>query len=140
MCRDFHATTYQAFLDMWEAQSQKLRQGVGGVYVSELTAPSFVVEAVNTLGEVLSIYDMALVPAEERESDFLPILSAAFDPLLNHCQQVAAAMDPADGQVFLVNCVAAMQTPLRKHNFTAQRVQMYSELLDDQIQLLVDGQ
>merc|ERR1719507_150503 len=140
MCKDFHAKTYQAFLDMWEAQSQKLRQGVGGVYVSELTAPSFVVEAVNTFGEVLSIYDMALVPAEERESDFLPILSAAFDPLLNHCQQVAAMMDIADGQVFLLNCVAAMRLPLSKHKFTAQRSSMYAALLEDQVRLLAEGQ
>lgn len=140
VCRDLHARTYQAFLDMWEAQAQKLRQGVVGVYVSELAAPPFVIEAVNTLSEVLSIYDMALVPAEERESDFLPILSAAFDPLLNHCKQVAAMMDAADGQVFLINCVAAMQAPLRKHDFTAQRVNMYAALLDDQVQLLVDGQ
>lgn len=140
LCKDSHARTYQAFLDMWEAQAQRLRQGVVGVYVSELAAPPFVMEAVNTLSEVLSIYEMALVPASEREADFLPILSAAFDPLLNHCQQVAAMMDPADGQVFLINCVAAMQAPLRKHDFTAQRVTMYAALLDDQVQLLVDGQ
>jgi len=139
-CRDFHAKTYQAFLDMWEAQSQKLRQGVVGVYVSELAAPAFVVEAVHTFSEVLSIYDMALVPAEEREADFLPILSAAFDPLLNHCQQVAAMMDVADGQVFLLNCVATMQSPLSKHKFTAQRSSMYAALLEDQVRALVVGQ
>jgi len=49
-------------------------------------------------------------------------------------------MDAADGQVFLINCVAAMQAPLRRHDFTAQRVAMYAALLDDQVQLLVDGQ
>lgn len=140
MCRDLHGRTYQAFLDMWERQAQRLRQGAAGMYVAELGAPPFVMEAVNTLSEVLSIYEMALVPAEERESDFLPVLSAAFDPLLNHCQQVAAMMDPADGQVFLINCMAAMQAPLRKHDFTAQRVAMYAALLDDQVRLLVDGQ
>lgn len=140
LCRDLHAQTYQGFLDMWESQAQKLRQGVVGVYVSELAAPPYVVEAVNTLSEVLSIYEMALVPDGEREVDFLPILSAAFDPLLNHCQQVAAMMDQADGQVFLINCVAAMQAPLRKHEFTAARVAMYTALLDDQIKLLVAGQ
>jgi len=140
LCKDMRARTYQAFLDMWEAQAQRLRQGVAGVYVSELAAPPFVVEAVSTLSEVLSIYEMALVPAAEREADFLPILSAAFDPLLNHCQQVAAMMDPADGQVFLINCVAAMQAPLRRHDFTAQRVAMYAALLDEQVQRLVEGQ
>jgi len=140
LCRDLHARTYAGFLDMWEAQAQKLRQGVIGVYVSELAAPPFVVEAVNTLSEVLSIYEMALVPASEREADFLPILSAAFDPLLNHCQQVAAMMDASDGQVFLINCAAAMQAPLRKHDFTAQRVAMYAALLDEQVQALVEQQ
>eukprot|EP00971_Amphidinium_carterae_P090078 1783353-Amphidinium_carterae.1 len=49
-------------------------------------------------------------------------------------------MDAADGQVFLLNCVAAMQTPLRKHDFTAQRVAMFASVLDEQIQRLVDGQ
>jgi len=140
LCRDLHAKTHQAFLEMWESQAQKLRQGLMGVYVSDLSAPQFVVESVNTLSEVLSIYDSALVATGERETDFLPILSAAFDPLLNHCQQVAASMDAADGRVFLINCVSAMQSPLRKHDFTAQRVAMYAAFLDDQISLLVEGQ
>merc|ERR1719282_697397 len=139
-CRDMHDSTYQAFLDMWESQAQKLRQGCVGIYVSELSAPSFVVEAVNTLTEILSIYEMALVPDEEREADFLPILSAAFDPLLNHCQHVGVMMDKADGQVFLINCVSAMQTPLKKYQFTSQRAEMYTALLKDQVQLLVDEQ
>jgi len=139
-CRDLHSRTYQAFLDMWERQAQRLRQGVTGVYISELGAPPFVMEAVNTLSEVLSIYEMAPVPAEEREVDFLPVLSAAFDPLLNHCQQVAAMMDPSDAQVFLTNCIAAMQGPLKKHAFTAQRVAMYTSLLDDHVKLLVSSQ
>merc|ERR1712217_75698 len=121
-------------------QAQKLRQGCVGVYVSELSAPSFVVESVNTLTEVLSIYENALVPAEEREADFLPVLSAAFDPLLNHCQQVGAMMDKADSQVFLINCVSAMQMPLKKYEFTAQRAEMYTALLKDQVQLVVDEQ
>jgi hypothetical protein len=140
LCKDTQAKTHQSFLDLWESQAQKLRQGVVGVYVSDLAAPSFVVEAVNTLNEVLSIYESSLVPADEREADFLPILSAAFDPLLNHCQQVAAMMDVMDGQVFLINCVAAMQTPLRQRDFTAQRVAMYAVLLDEQVAKVVDGQ
>lgn len=139
MCRELHARTHQSFLDLWEAQAQRLRQGAG-IYVSDVATPHFVVEAVSTLSEVLAIYERAPIPAEEREMDFLPVLSAAFDPLLNHCQQVAAMMDSADGQVFLVNCVAAMQEPLRKHAFTAQRVAMYAAILDDQVKLLVDGQ
>lgn len=140
LCKDLQVKTHQSFLDLWESQAEKLRQGVVGVYVSDLAAPSFVVEAVNTLNEVLSIYESSLVPADEREADFLPILSAAFDPLLNHCQQVAAMMDIMDGQVFLINCVAAMQTPLRQRDFTAQRVAMYAVLLDEQVAKVVDGQ
>ena len=139
-CMDLHARTYQNFLDLWEAQAQKLRQGVAGVYVAALSAPSFVLEAANTLQEVLSIYEMAPVPAGEREADFLPVLSAAFDPLLNHCQQVATMMDMADGYVFLINCVCAMQAPLRKHDFTKQRQEMYCCFLEDQLNRLIDGQ
>ncbi|CAK9003847.1 unnamed protein product [Durusdinium trenchii] len=139
-CVDLHARTYQEFLDLWEAQAQKLRQGVASVYVAALSAPSFVVEAANTLQEVLSIYEMAPVPAGEREADFLPVLSAAFDPLLNHCQQVASMMDSTDGQVFLMNCVSVMQTPLRKHEFTKQRQEMYNAFVQDQLSKFVEGQ
>ena len=139
-CVDLHVRTYQDFLDLWEAQAQKLRQGVSSVYVAALSAPSFVVEAANTLQEVLSIYEMAPVPAGEREADFLPVLSAAFDPLLNHCQQVASMMESTDGQVFLMNCVSAMQSPLRKHDFTQQRQEMYTAFLEDQLKRLIEGQ
>jgi len=140
LCTELQRKAYQTFLDAWEAQSTKLRQGALGSYVSELAAPSFVQEAVNVMTEVLSIYEAALVPSEEREEDFLPILTAAFDPLLNHCQHVAALMEPSDAQVFIINCVGSMQAPLRTHDFTAQRVAMYAALLDDQNQLLVEGQ
>lgn len=139
-CMDLHARAYQTFLDMWESQAQKLRQGVLGVYVSDLAVPSFVAEAVNTLNEVLSIYEMTPMPAGECEVDCLPILSAAFDPLLNHCQQVASMMDIQDGQVLLINCISAMQTPLRKREFTAERVNMYTSLIQDLIQALVQRQ
>merc|ERR1712032_623512 len=140
LCWDLKARAHQSFINMWEAQAQKLRQGVVGIYVSDLSAPPFVMEAVSTLSEILSIYESALVPMDEREEDFLPILSAAFDPLLNHCKQVASMMDATDGQVFLVNCIAVMQEPLRRHDFTAQRVAMYASLLDEQISLVVEGQ
>merc|ERR1719517_304956 len=33
-----------------------------------------------------------------------------------------------------------MQEPLRRHDFTAQRVAMYASLLDEQISLVVEGQ
>jgi hypothetical protein len=140
LCKDLQSSTHQSFLELWETQAQKLRQGVTGVYVSDLAAPPFVVEAVNTLSEVLSIYESALVPADERENDFMPILAAALDPLLNHCQQVASQMDVMDGQVFLINCVSTMQTPLMQRDFTAQRVAMYAALLDEQVSRLVDNQ
>eukprot|EP00927_Polykrikos_kofoidii_P048851 TRINITY_DN43033_c0_g1_i1.p1 TRINITY_DN43033_c0_g1~~TRINITY_DN43033_c0_g1_i1.p1 ORF type:complete len:694 (-),score=154.48 TRINITY_DN43033_c0_g1_i1:56-2137(-) len=140
MCRELNEKTHQSFLEMWEASAQKLRQGVVGIYVSDLGAPPFVTEAVNTLTEVLNIYESALVPEEDREADFLPILCAGFDPLLNHCKQVAAVMDAADGQVFLLNCVSAMQAPVRQHKFTAVRVEMYTAIIADLIQHLVDGQ
>merc|ERR1712037_695468 len=52
----------------------------------------------------------------------------------------ASMMDATDGQVFLVNCIAVMQEPLRRHDFTAQRVAMYASLLDEQISLVVEGQ
>ena len=139
-CMDLHARTYQDFLDLWEAQAQKLRQGVSSVYVATLSAPPFVLESANTLQEVLSFYEMAPVPLGEREADFLPVLSAAFDPLLNHCQQVASMMDVADGQVFLMNCVSAMQAPLEKHEFTRQRQEMYKSFVEDQMKRLVEGQ
>ena len=139
-CMDLHARTYQDFLDLWEAQAQKLRQGISSVYVATLSAPPFVLESANTLQEVLSFYEMAPVPAAEREADFLPVLSAAFDPLLNHCQQVASMMDVADGQVFLMNCVSAMQAPLEKHEFTKQRQEMYKSFVEDQVKRLVEGQ
>lgn len=140
MCLDLHEKAQRSFLDLWDAQSLRLRQGATGVYVSELSAPRFITESVNTLSEILSIYQAALVPEEEREHDFLPILSAAFDPLLNHCKQVAAMMDLAEGQIFVTNCVSAMQAPLRGHPFTKLRVDMYDALLEEYIKILIEGQ
>merc|ERR1712146_246248 len=49
-------------------------------------------------------------------------------------------MDAAEGQIFVTNCVSAMQAPLRAHPFTKLRVAMYDALLDEHIKTLIEGQ
>jgi len=95
---------------------------------------------VNILLEVLTIYETALVPDEQREHDFHPVLSAALDPLVGQCMQIAAAMDPGDAPVMLINAFSFMQAPLRKYVFTVRRVELYASLIEEQMKLLVDRQ
>eukprot|EP00971_Amphidinium_carterae_P266280 5282062-Amphidinium_carterae.1 len=51
MCKDLYEKTQTTFLSMWENQTQKIRQGSSGVYVSDLAVPSFVNDAVTILTE-----------------------------------------------------------------------------------------
>jgi hypothetical protein len=44
----------------------------------------------------------------KKATRFAPLLSATYDPLVNHCRQLAAQMDPADRAVFLVNCMSVL--------------------------------
>lgn len=146
--QDLSRRAFQAFLDMCDTQAQKFREKdtaqlqftLGPL---DLSTPSFVMETVKMLEEVLEIYQNSLTieSPEEREAHIHPILGATFDPLLNHCRQHAASLpDPLDRGVFAINCVSAMREPLTKYSFTADRLTMYVSLLDDEVTALITSQ
>jgi len=142
LLRDLHQRTFQTFLDMCDTQAQKLRERGHTIGLIDLGTPAFVTETVKMLEEVLDVYDGSLTTEtpEERIDNFLPILSAAYDPLLNHCQQVSAPLDENDRTVFLVNCISAMHAPLTKYEFTGDRLTMYVSLLEDLVNKLITSQ
>ena len=55
------------------------------------------------------IFDSSLIPIEEREAEFRPVLSAVLEPLINACTISATPLGLSDVAVFLINCLHVMQ-------------------------------
>lgn len=62
----------------------------------------------------MGIFDSSLVPMEERESEFKPVLAAIIDPLINICTLSATRLGMSNMAVFMINCLSVMQVLNKK--------------------------
>lgn len=149
LVKDLHTRLYQQFLELCNQNTYQLQDRAssfsgsssserpqaaspsGFAVLDDLSAPLFVTDTVRLIDEV--------VQTIETEEQFLPILSAAYDPLLNHCRQMFPRA-PAERAVFLVNCISLMVEPLATLKFAQDRVALYWELVGEQQQVLVEKQ
>lgn len=101
----------------------------------DLSPPQILNDSLTRLVELCSTFNEMLVPPEQQESQFAPVLQAIVEPLLVVCQLSATSLTrPTDMAIFLINCTSALQEPLRQYNFTAARV----EMMDGQIEAHMD--
>ena len=59
--------------------------------------------------EILDVYNRSMVPAEEREESFAPVLIAFLDPLVQACRQSSEGLGLSDTAVFMLNNIVEMQ-------------------------------
>uniref|UniRef100_A0A0G4HA30 Conserved oligomeric Golgi complex subunit 6 n=1 Tax=Chromera velia CCMP2878 TaxID=1169474 RepID=A0A0G4HA30_9ALVE len=165
-CRDLKRRAMESFMGLWEAAALQLQQTpMSAVLTADLSAPKCVRETVSTLCDVAALFEAALLDPsrnerkkkeaekkerykmagrkteeEEEEEIFGRTLDAAILPLLNFCRSAARSLQASDAPVFLINSLAFMQTPLQKHAFTAERVQLLASLIEEQMNVLVSVQ
>jgi hypothetical protein len=65
----------------------------------------------------VGIFDSSLVPFEEREAEFKPVLAAIIDPLTNICTLSATRLGMSNMAVFMINCLSVMQVNKEKNSF-----------------------
>jgi hypothetical protein len=131
-----HHAAWSSFLSQWESRAQNERSAPL-LTRSGLSPLPFVIETVYLLESILSI--QADSAAGEDEEDIFLVLSAGIDPLIQTCFQVAGStgMNGAESCVFLLNCLATLQGPLKRHAFAAETVKVIASLMDMQMETLV---
>eukprot|EP01097_Dermamoeba_algensis_P008175 TRINITY_DN5330_c0_g1_i1.p1 TRINITY_DN5330_c0_g1~~TRINITY_DN5330_c0_g1_i1.p1 ORF type:complete len:578 (-),score=132.02 TRINITY_DN5330_c0_g1_i1:140-1873(-) len=104
----------------------------------DLSPPHSLLEAINKLMEIMSTYESSLVPNEEREAEFSPVLSRIVDFLLKMCTLSAANLPPSDMAVYLINCISSIQTALSGYSFASKRVEMLEGQIEAHMDTLVE--
>lgn len=105
-----------------------------------LAPPPEVYDAVNRLVDIMSIFETSLVPIDEREAEFKPVLSAVLEPLINACTLSGTPLGLSDVAVYLINCLHVMQTALSSYDFTANRVETIGAHIKIHMKTLVKEQ
>ena len=106
--------TMQLLFDLIQKQSDFLQVNPP-LPPLDLSPPQLVHQTVNQLMEIMSYFDSSLVPVEEREEDFKPILNSIVDPLIRMCNLSATILEnPGDMAVYLINNFSLIQVRLIK--------------------------
>jgi hypothetical protein len=96
------------FYDLVKQTSVAMLQSAGR-YPSDLMPPRVAQESLARLQDILDVYSRSMVPSQERETSFAPVLTAFLDPLLQMCRQSAEGLGLSDTAIFMLNNIVEMQ-------------------------------
>eukprot|EP01104_Vermistella_antarctica_P016259 TRINITY_DN5516_c2_g2_i1.p1 TRINITY_DN5516_c2_g2~~TRINITY_DN5516_c2_g2_i1.p1 ORF type:complete len:759 (-),score=155.72 TRINITY_DN5516_c2_g2_i1:5-2020(-) len=106
---------------------------------SDLSPPSVLTDHLGRLKDILTTFNTSLVPSEEREKEFAPVLSALLDPLLRVSQLSASSLDrPVDMALYLINCMSKVQGTLNEFEFTDERGESLAVQVEAHMSTLVE--
>ncbi|CAG8691470.1 23992_t:CDS:10, partial [Dentiscutata erythropus] len=123
-------------LNMQAEQLLRYRQTPG----VDLMPPPAVKETVLQLKEIMASYETSLVTATEREDDFRTILDTILDPLFQMCELGANDLPKFDKAIYMINCLHYVQSSLTPYSFTHGRVMSLERQIEENMEILVDGQ
>ncbi|KAF9870389.1 hypothetical protein CkaCkLH20_12056 [Colletotrichum karsti] len=107
---------------------------------SDLGPPDFLLDALKQLTAVMKTYEISLATSSDRETDFQPILTEAFEPFLSGCENMAKGVgSPADA-IFLTNCLLAAKHTLEHFDFTQRRAKQLQERIAEECGKLTERQ
>eukprot|EP01114_Cavostelium_apophysatum_P003972 TRINITY_DN14104_c0_g1_i1.p1 TRINITY_DN14104_c0_g1~~TRINITY_DN14104_c0_g1_i1.p1 ORF type:complete len:708 (+),score=123.47 TRINITY_DN14104_c0_g1_i1:88-2124(+) len=129
----------KVFYDMLKDFGDKLQRSPPAV-PSSLAPPHEIHESISRLKDVVNIFDHSLVPMNEREAEFRPVLSAIIDPLVQACNLSASGLSASDMSVFMINCLSVMQSSLASFDFASSRIEMLSAHIKAHMDTLVAEQ
>ncbi|EKX41562.1 component of oligomeric golgi complex 6 [Guillardia theta CCMP2712] len=116
-----HKLAGKLFMELLTASSQRLYKQPPPC-PSTLAPHNDILAALEELKEVMSSFDASLIPARLRENYFKPVVEEGVEPLIGACALSANAITPAEGSIYLVNCLLAIQTLLQRYDFCAWRI------------------
>jgi len=131
--------TLKVFFDTLKDYTDKLQKSPP-IPPSNLAPPHELYESINRLTDVVSIFDSSLVPVNEREVEFKPILSGMIDPLAQICTLSATRLEASDMAVYMINCLHVMQNALTLYDFASSRVETISEHIKAHMDTVVSEQ
>ncbi|MCJ1322891.1 Golgi transport complex subunit 6 [Xylographa vitiligo] len=106
----------------------------------DLNVSEFLSEALDRLKALMKSYDSSLVPAESRDTGFLPVLAESLNPYIDLCEKMASKAEEPSQTIFILNCLLVIKSCLSQFDFTSERVTDIEESIDDHMSNLVEYQ
>mmetsp|Transcript_32539 Transcript_32539/g.52727 ORF Transcript_32539/g.52727 Transcript_32539/m.52727 type:complete len:649 (-) Transcript_32539:193-2139(-) len=132
-------STVKTFFTTLKQQSEKLLRYPPAV-TPDLGPPLQVTEATKSLVEIATSFKSSLVPEENRESAFAPVVTAILDPLLEMCDKISNGLDPSDTAVFMVNVLNSVRGTLVDFVFCESRLKALNTQVQENMKQLVQEQ
>jgi hypothetical protein len=115
-------------------------QGESQIAPPDLAPPDFLQEGFKQLTAIMETYETSLTSADSREADFEPILTEAFDPFMEGCENIAKYLEAPARTIFSINCLLAAKSILAPFDFTSKRLSQIQDTVDKHTSTLVEYQ
>ncbi|CAG8951640.1 hypothetical protein HYFRA_00005440 [Hymenoscyphus fraxineus] len=107
---------------------------------ADLGPPAFLQEGLKQLTSIMKTYETSFTSIDSREADFLPILTEAFDPFMKASKTISEDLDVPDSKIYAINCLLAAKNTLVPFDFTDNRVEAISDMVQSNADSLVEYQ
>ena len=117
-----HKLAGKVYMDLLTVNAQRLYKQPPPCPPS-LAPHAEVVLQLEELLQVMQSFETSLIPARLRENYFKPVIEEGVEPVIGSCSLSANAIPTAEGSVYLVNCLLAVQVVLQKFDFCGWRLE-----------------
>ncbi|KAF2426189.1 oligomeric Golgi complex subunit 6 [Tothia fuscella] len=100
---------------------------------ADLSAPDFLLDALETLKTLIKSYGTSLAAADEDSDAFDPVFTEALDPFLKACETLEKKMVAPHGDIFAINCLLTTKTALTPFPFAAEKITAMDDSRADHI-------
>ncbi|KAL1841018.1 hypothetical protein VTJ49DRAFT_7534 [Mycothermus thermophilus] len=107
---------------------------------SDLRPPEFLADALEQLTAIMKTYETAFTASNDREDDFEPVLTEAFDPFISGAENMAKSLRGPSSSIFLINCLITARSSLAPFEFTQRRTAKLEARIEEEKRRLVETQ
>lgn len=95
--------------------------------MSDLAPPEFLSEGMKELKAIMLTYDTSFTSSVDREAEFKPVMTEAFEPYMDKVNIMAKGLEPPANAIFTINCVLVASLTLSLFDFTTDRLTKLQE-------------
>ncbi|KAG5929687.1 hypothetical protein E4U42_005017 [Claviceps africana] len=115
-------------------------QGESQKIPADLAAPKFLIDALEQLKVIMQTYDSSLSSHDNKHLEFETVLSAAFEPFLSACENMAGMLTPLKGSIFIINVNIVAEKCLAAFSFAQRRTELLRQKVKTEASKVVESQ
>src|SRR5207253_235387 len=77
--------------------------------MSDLTPPSFLIDAISDVQDLLTSLETSLAPAADQDGEVKLILNGALRPYIDACSSLSSDLEDVEREIFNLNCSSMIQ-------------------------------